>query len=98
MTAANKKRFKRGDPLRYKDHVKNRNIIYYTLDDKTLYRTHKEEIKINKAEVFKKYYLKAVKKLRKDNPGISYNDSRIWNCMVNLEFNDRMKGMVKNEK
>lgn len=96
MTAANKKRFRRGDPLKYKDHVGNRNIIYYTLDGKTLYRPAKEEIKRNKAEVFKKYYLKAIKKLRKDNPDICYDDFRIWKLMVKLEFDDRMKGKVKN--
>ena len=98
MTAANKKRYKRGDPLRYKDHVRNGNIICYTLDGKTLYRPDKEEITKQKAEKFKRYYLKAVKKLRKENPDMSYNDPKIWHCMVKLEFGDHLKGRVKNEK
>lgn len=98
MTAANKKRFRRGDPLVYKDHVRNGNIICYTLDGKTLYKPDKEAITNQKAEKFKKYYLKAVRKLRKENPNITYNDSRIWHCMVKLEFDNHLKGRVKNEE
>ena len=97
MTKANKKRVKRGDPIKYKDHVGNSKIFYYTLDDKDLFRPRKEKLSRDKAAIYKKYYLKAVKKLRKENPDMSYDDHKIWQAMINLEFNDRIKGKIKGD-
>lgn len=51
MTKANKKRIKRGDPLKYKSHVDN-SKFFYTLDDKTFYKARKEEVTREKNKYF----------------------------------------------
>lgn len=103
MTRANIKRFKRGDPLKYKGHIlNNKNIMFYVVEGSNIiYKSNNDKILFvsNKTTSlkFQRYYLKAVKKLRKKNPGISHYDARIFKIMIEDEFKDRIAKKVKGD-
>jgi hypothetical protein len=104
MTRANTKRFKRGDPLVYKGHIlNNKNIMFYIIGNEIIvYKSNNDKtlIESNRTTIvkFKKYYLKAVRKARKENPGISHYDNRIFKIMIEDEFKDRINKKIKGDK
>lgn len=81
MTNANRKRFKRGDPLLYKckpERSSLRNILALCKVDNKYYSLYNDnKIHSNEVHIFKRFYLAAVRSARKKDRNISFDSNKI---------------------
>ncbi|OFW61806.1 MAG: hypothetical protein A2Z35_06120 [Actinobacteria bacterium RBG_19FT_COMBO_36_27] len=99
MTNANKKRYRRGDPIIYKGLPTqlgcSANIIYYCLTNKRgVYSFTNRSLNETECKNTKRIYLKAVKNVRKEYPDIRFDDIKIIREMVKIKNNEGLKSIA----
>lgn len=96
MTNANKKRYRRGDPLIYKNKQAGTvRIIYYCVANKRgIYSFTNRSLGETECKNVKRIYLKAVKNIRKVYPDIRFDDIRIIDEMVKVKNKEGLKSIA----
>jgi hypothetical protein len=82
MSNANKKRLRKGEPLKYKGMQPHNNAVIIAYSVKNNYYKYLEELNYKTVSTLKRLYLKAVKTIRKTCPGVSCDDRRIINLFA----------------
>jgi hypothetical protein len=97
LTNANKKRYRRGDPLIYKgkQNYGLSRIIYYCIANKRgVYSFTNRILNETECKNTKRIYLKAVKNVRKKYPDIRFDSIKIIREMVKIKNDEGLKSIA----